>query len=76
MARLQGPKPQNRPYPLPDLGLSPTMLRELEKGIRQIQFRWKPMTDSPEGLVKDLYELIAWVLDGEHPPTCPRLKEY
>lgn len=33
------------------------------------------MTDSPEGVVQDLYRLVEWVLDGEMPPTCPLLMD-
>lgn len=69
---FRGPGHHPRPYPIPDLGFSARRMEELEHRIRTIQVRWRPMSDSPEGLVKDLYELIAWVVD-EDTPTCPVL---
>lgn len=72
---LVGPPPSTEPYPVPELPLSQAQLWALETRIRLLLVRWQPMTDSPEGVVLDLYRLVDWLLDGESPPTCPLLMD-
>jgi hypothetical protein len=72
MGRLRGPKPPVVPFVPPDLGLSAAKADDLEIRVRQLLYRWQPMTSNPDNLVRDVYALIAWVLEEED-PTCPRL---
>lgn len=57
----------------PDLGLSSVRAAELEIRVRQILYRWRPQTEDPNNLARDLYALVDWVLDGEDPPAAQTL---
>lgn len=58
---------------LPRLPLPPLRSEALELRIRQLVYRWEPKTEEPIYLVRDLYTLIAWVLD-DNDPDCPTLQ--
>lgn len=53
----------------PDLGLGAAKQQSLEVQVRHLVFRWQPRTEDPNNLARDIYALIAWVLDGDDPPS-------
>lgn len=67
MPRLRGPRTPDPDYVPLYLGLSPSKADALETRVAQLLNRWHPQTDTPSALAREIYELIAWVLDGESP---------
>lgn len=61
------PPPIRVPCPS-ELGLSSGRSAELEVRIQQILYRWRPLTEDPQNLARDLYALADWLLDGDDPP--------
>lgn len=73
-AQLQGPVPSTAPAPLPDLGLHPAKAAVVHQEVRRLAFRWKPLAETPNGLIADLYWLLAYMRDGD-PIACPTLSD-
>lgn len=68
MARLRGPKAVPPAVVIPDLGLSAAKAADLDLQLDQLLYRWQPKTEHPESVRRELYALLAWVLDGDRPP--------
>jgi hypothetical protein len=54
-------------YFAPDLGLEADKAGELWVRVQHLRNRWKPMTDDPDNLTRELYELFEWLLSEEPP---------
>lgn len=74
MPSLRGPKAPAQEFTPPDLGLSSAKAQELEVWVRQILNRWKPQTEDPNNLARDLYELVGWAMSEADDPSCPILE--
>lgn len=74
MPRLRGPRAPAKVYIPPRLGLPKAKAEDLEVRVQQLLFRWKPMTEDPNNLARDVYELLEWILDADE-PTCPLLRD-
>lgn len=71
---LVGPAGTPRPAIPPDLSLSPQRMAQIERQLRTILYRWRPVTEDPENLMRDLWRLVEDVLDGD-PLACPILRD-
>lgn len=71
---LVGPAAPPEPCPIPDLGFSIAKATELEIRLRQILYRWRPVTEDPENLMRDLYEIVEFAALDE-PTRCATLCE-
>ncbi len=79
MPRLHGPRAARTKIDLPPVlaSLPAAERAALQTRVEQLLFRWKPQSDSPDGLHRDLLALIAWALEGcETPPHIQVLDIY
>lgn len=64
---LHGPTPKVVPYVPPDLGLHPDKENELWTRVQHLRNRWRPLTEDPNNLTRELYEILEWLLSEEPP---------
>lgn len=64
---LNGPTAKAQPFVPPDLGLGAEKEGELWVRLQHLRNRWKPLTENPDNLTREIYEILEWLLT-EDPP--------